>query len=48
LLCAIEDNREPEHSAADNLESLALCFAAVHSADVHEPVAPGTVRAIEP
>lgn len=48
LLCAIEENREPEHSAADNLESLALCFAAVHSADRHEPVQPGSVRTITP
>ncbi len=46
LLCAIEQDREPSHSAADNLESLALCFAAVHSADTHEPVRPGSVKTI--
>ncbi len=33
LLCAIEEDREPENSAADNLESLAICFAAMKSAD---------------
>lgn len=44
LLCAIEDNREPTHSARNNLTSLALCFAAVASAERGEPVVPGTVR----
>lgn len=33
LLCAIEEGREPENGAADNLRSLALCFAAMRSAD---------------
>jgi predicted dehydrogenase len=33
LLCAIEDGREPENSAADNLASLAICFGAMKSAD---------------
>jgi predicted dehydrogenase len=33
LLCAIEENREPENSAADNLKSLALVLAAMKSAD---------------
>ncbi|MEI6177274.1 MAG: Gfo/Idh/MocA family oxidoreductase [Verrucomicrobiota bacterium] len=33
LLCAIEDNREPENSAAENLKSLALCFAAMKAAE---------------
>jgi hypothetical protein len=28
LLCAFEERREPEHSARNNLRSLALCFAA--------------------
>ena len=46
LLCAIEEDREPSNSARDNLESLALCFAAVASADRHEPVVPGTVHAM--
>jgi predicted dehydrogenase len=44
LLCAIEEQREPSHSARNNLQSLALCFAAVASAERGEPVAPGTVR----
>lgn len=38
LLCAIEENREPENSAADNLKSLALVFAAMKSADQGEPI----------
>ena len=46
LLCAIEDQREPLHSALNNLRTLALVFAAVHSADSGEPVRPGTVRAL--
>jgi predicted dehydrogenase len=33
LLCAIEENREPENGAAANLNSLAVCFAAMKSAD---------------
>lgn len=33
LLCAIEDGREPENSAAENLRSLGACFAAMKSAD---------------
>lgn len=33
LLCAIEENREPENNATDNLKSLALCFGAIKSAD---------------
>lgn len=33
LLCAIEEDRDPENAAADNLEGLATCFAAVESAD---------------
>ena len=43
LLCAIEDNREPSHGARDNLASLALCFAALASADSGLPQIPGTV-----
>ena len=38
LLCAIEEDREPLHSARDNLRSLALCFAAIESAERGEPV----------
>ncbi|MCA9236298.1 MAG: Gfo/Idh/MocA family oxidoreductase [Planctomycetales bacterium] len=44
LLCAIEEGRQPTHSARNNLRSLELCFAAVASALRHEPVKPGTVR----
>jgi predicted dehydrogenase len=33
LLCAIEDGREPLNSARRNLRSLALCFAAMRSAE---------------
>ncbi len=44
LLCAIEEDREPFNSAADHLKSLELCFAAVASAEEHEPKVPGEVR----
>lgn len=44
LLCAIEEKREPMHSARNNLASLALCFAAVASAERGKPVVPGSVR----
>lgn len=44
LLCAIEQDREPAHNARQNLESLALCFAACRSADTGKPQAPGRVR----
>ncbi|MEI6231967.1 MAG: Gfo/Idh/MocA family oxidoreductase [Planctomycetota bacterium] len=43
LLCAIEERREPSNNARENLKSLALCFAAVASADSHTPIVPGTV-----
>jgi hypothetical protein len=43
LLCAIEEGREPYHSARHNLGSLALCFAAVASAETHLPRTPGTI-----
>jgi predicted dehydrogenase len=46
LLCAVEEDREPTISAANNLDSLALCFAAIDSAERHEPVVPGTVRCL--
>ena len=46
LLCAIEENREPSHSARSNLKSLALCYAAVASAEHHEPIVPGSIRAM--
>jgi predicted dehydrogenase len=38
LLVAIEEGREPENSAADNLKSLALCFGAMRSADAGQVV----------
>ena len=44
LLCAIEAKRPCTIDARDNLESLALCFAAIASADSGQPVSPGTVR----
>lgn len=37
LLCALEENRPPEHHAANNLNSLQLCFAAMQSADRGTP-----------
>lgn len=33
LLRSIEEDREPQNSAADNLKSLAICFGAMKSAD---------------
>lgn len=47
LLCAIEEGREPSHSAKDNLRSLAVCFAAIASAEEGMPRIPGQVRSIE-
>jgi predicted dehydrogenase len=44
LLCAIEDGREPQNSARENLNSLALCFAAIASADDVTAKIPGAVR----
>ncbi len=44
LLCAIEENREPLNSARENLNSLALCFAAIASATDGEPKTVGSVR----
>jgi predicted dehydrogenase len=44
LLSSIAENREPTNSARNNLSSLALCFAAVASAERGEPVKPGSVR----
>jgi predicted dehydrogenase len=44
LLCAIEENREPSHSARDNLRGLALCFAALASADSGVAQTPGATR----
>jgi predicted dehydrogenase len=46
LLCAIEDDREPTNSASDNLGSVALCFAALASADSGQPAIPGEIRRV--
>jgi predicted dehydrogenase len=40
LLCALEDNTEPEISGRDNLETIALCEAICQSAREHRAVAP--------
>ena len=37
LMCAIEEDREPENSAKNNLATLALCFAAARSAESGTP-----------
>jgi predicted dehydrogenase len=44
LLSAIAEKREPTNGARNNLASLALCFAAVASAERGEAVRPGSVR----
>jgi hypothetical protein len=44
LLCAIEEDRAPLNNARDNLQSLALCFAAIASANANAPQTPGVVR----
>ena len=44
LLCAIEDGREPLNSARNNVRTLALCFAALSSANTGQAVCPGAVR----
>ncbi len=46
LLCAIEDNREPLNGARENLDSLALSFAAIASAHRGVAIVPGTVRSL--
>lgn len=48
LLCAIEEGRDPENSAENNLRSLALCFAALQSARTGRPVVPGKARRAGP
>lgn len=40
LLCAIEEDREPVHSATNNLRTLALALAACRSADTGQPQIP--------
>lgn len=44
LLCSIEAGRPCSINARDNLDSLALCFAAIASADTGQAIVPGTVR----
>jgi len=44
LLCAIAEKREPVNSARENLNSLALCFAAIAAATEGVAKAPGEVR----
>jgi predicted dehydrogenase len=46
LLCAIEQKRSPENSAAQNLDGLAICFAAVRSAESGRPETVGRVRCV--
>ncbi len=44
LLCAIEEKRVCSISAEDNLQSLALCFAGIQSAETGQSVTPGSIR----
>ncbi len=44
LLCAIEDDYEPSNGAAENLQSLAMAFAAVESRVTGKEVTIGSVR----
>jgi len=44
LLVAIEDDSEPANGAEENLDSLALAFAAIQSRRRGEPVRPGTAE----
>lgn len=46
LLCAIEEDRDPENGARENLRSLALCFAAIRAAREGRPVEVGDVRSL--
>jgi predicted dehydrogenase len=47
LLCAIEEDRSPSNSARNNLDSLAVAFAAMESAQTGVPVRPGSVRNLD-
>ena len=47
LLLAIEDDTEPENGAAENLSSLALAFAAIHSRRTGREVAIGEAARLE-
>lgn len=44
LLCAIEEDREPENSGRDNLSSMAMAMAAIQSADSGQVVQVGDAR----
>lgn len=46
LLSAIVQNRSPSHHARNNLETLALCFAAVASARADAPMVPGRIQSL--
>jgi len=46
LLYAIRHNVSPSNSAAQNLNSLAVCFAGIASANTGSPVRPGQVRTL--
>ncbi len=46
LLQAIEHGTQPLNNARDNLDALALAFAAIASANRHAPVAVGSVRSL--
>ena len=48
LLCAIEEQRTPTINAKENLDGLALCFAAVESAETHAAVVPGACTKLRP
>jgi predicted dehydrogenase len=48
LLCAVEEEREPSNGARGNLDSLALCFAAIASSREGRPVEPWSVRRLPP
>ncbi len=48
LLCAIEQKRQPGNSGRDNLNSLALCFAAMQSADLGRAVKVGSAKRLKP
>ena len=46
LLRAVETREVPLHNARDNLNSLALAFAAIASSRTGDPIKPGTVRSM--
>lgn len=46
LICAIEEKRQPENNGRSNLRSLALCFAAIASAETGTPQKPGATMAL--